>query len=133
MENIISNNLATPGTSVLKASDLFDTVNNSYTYFRNCIDRYGIDGILVTGLRSYSHIEHSYTVLTPKGGAYQDKFTTLNGAVVCYLFYTGSINMPIWTAEIGGKGTRYSSKNGLNRDMAQKVAAGLKTSGYITH
>jgi hypothetical protein len=134
IETILAENLATPRSSVLKASDLFDSVNSSYTYFRRCIDSLGIDGILVAGLRSYSHIEHAVYVPGSRGGlGYTDKYNTLDGAFACYLFDTRSMKMPIWTAEVGGKGKRFGSKNGLNRSMAQKVATGLKASGYITH
>ena len=129
VESIIAENLTTPGTKVIKASDLFDTVNNSYTYFSRCIDSLGIDGILVSGLRSYSHLEH--TLVGPHGDTYA--YNTLDGAFVSYLFDSKAIGRPIWTAEVGGKGGRYGSKNGLNRSMAQKVAAGLKASNYIAH
>jgi hypothetical protein len=128
VETVLAKNLATPYASVVKASSLFDTVNNSYAYFKRCLDSLGIDDILVTGLRSYSHIEHVvYTEYGPK------TFHTENGNFVCYLFDTRSLIMPIWTAEIGGKGKNLESEKGLNRSMAQKVAAGLKASSYIAH
>jgi hypothetical protein len=129
VESIIAENLTTPGTTVIKACDLFDTINNSYTYFSRCIDSLGIDGILVSGLRSYSHLEH--TVVAAHGDTYS--YNTLDGAFVCYLFDTKAMSRPIWTAEVGGKGRRFGSKNGLNRSMAEKVAAGLKASNYIAH
>ena len=129
METILAENLATPRASTLKACDLFDTVNNSYSYFRRCIDSLGIDGILVTGLRSYSHPEH--TALGADG--FTHTYNTLDGVLACYLFDTKSITLPIWTAEVGGKGKRFGSKNGLDRSMAQKVTTGLKASGYIAH
>lgn len=134
IETLIAENLATPRASMFKACDLFDTVNNSYAYFRRCIDSLGIDGILVTGLRSYSHIEHVVDVPQTRGGpGYTDTYNTLDGTFACYLFDTRSIILPIWTAEVGGKGKRFGSKNGLNRSMAQKVTTGLKASGYIAH
>jgi hypothetical protein len=129
VESIIAENLATPRATVIKACDVFDTVNNSYTYFSRCIDSLGIDGILVSGLRSYSHLEH--TVVGARGDTYT--YNTLDGAFVCYLFDTKAISRPIWVAEIGGKGRTFASKNGLNRSMAQKVAVGLKGSNYIAH
>jgi hypothetical protein len=134
VESIIADNLTTPRATVIKACDLFDTVNNSYAYFRRCIDSLGIDGILVSGLRSYSHPEH---VIQVPGNrempGYTDRYKTLNGTFDCYLFDTKSLILPIWTAEVGGKGRRFGSENGLNRSMAQKVAAGLKASNYIAH
>ncbi len=134
VETILAENLATPHASVVKASSLFDTVNNSYTYFKRCIDSLAIDGILVTGLRSYSHIEHvQYVPGNRTSPGYTDKYNTVNGNFVCYLFDTRSLIMPIWTAEVGGKGKRYGSEKGLNRSMAQKVTTGLKASSYIAH
>ncbi len=128
IETILAENLATPWASTLKATDLFDSVNNSYTYFRRCIDSLAIDDILVTGLRSYSHIERVFYIHGSK-----QTYHTVNGNFVCYLFDTRSLIMPIWTAEVGGKGQRFESEKGLNRSMARMVATGLKASGYIAH
>jgi hypothetical protein len=135
VENIIAENLATPGATVIKACDLFDSVNNSYAYFTRCIDSLGIDAILVAGIRSYSHLEHVIQIPGNREmpGGYTDRYNTVNGNFDCYLFDTKSLILPIWMAEVGEKGRRFGSKNGLNRSMAQKVATGLKASNYIAH
>jgi hypothetical protein len=135
VESIIAEHLATPRVKVIKACDLFDTVNNSYSYFSRCIDSLGIDGILVSGLRSYSHPEHVIQVPGNREmpGGYTDRYKTLKGTFDCYLFDSKAISRPIWTAEVRGKGRRFGSKNSLNRSMAQKLAGGLKASNYIAH
>jgi hypothetical protein len=48
-EIFIGKMLASPGLSVINATDLFDTVKNDYTYFINSIDKYAIDGIFAGG------------------------------------------------------------------------------------
>jgi len=138
MENRIKKHLATTGTLVLRSSDIFDTDNNDYSYFRRVIDSLGIDAILMIGLRSYSHDEHmtvgvpptpsnNYTNVPPK------PYKTLNAFFICDLFNTKSIYIPVWTAEIEEKGERYTGANGLNQKMTKKVAETLKTSHYIAH
>jgi len=138
MENRIKKHLATTGTLVLRSSDIFDTDNNDYSYFRRVIDSLGIDAILMIGLRSYSHDEHmtvgvpptpsnNYTNVPPK------PYKTLNAFFICDLFNTKSIYIPVWTAEIEEKGERYTGANGLNQKMTKKVAETLKTGHYIAH
>ena len=138
VEGRIKKQVATTGTIVLQSSDLFDTDNNNYSYFRRSIDSLGIDAILMIGLRSYSHDErmtaavipapsNNYTYIPPK------PYKTLNAFFICDLFNTKSIYIPVWTAEVEEKGERYTGANGLNKKMTRKIAESLKLSHYIAH
>jgi hypothetical protein len=132
-EIFIENKLASPGLSVINATDLFDTVNNSYAYFTHCIDKYAFDGIFVAGMGVYEHAERTHAIALPGGGLGTEKQPVLNGALTCYFFYPGSIGLPVWTAEVGSTGAANGGKNSLNRKMTREVAATLKASGYIAH
>jgi hypothetical protein len=140
LELLMGNSLATPGLTIINATDLFDTANNGYTYFMNCIEKYGIDAIFVAEVRGHLHVEREYLVSVPVGGAVgapvggavMEKRIVLDGTFAGYLFFPGSIGLPVWTADAGGTGSQQHSGSSLDRAMAKKVAAALRSSGYIT-
>ena len=132
-EAAISEKLSTPGTAVWVSSYLLDSAHTSYAGFVRYVDSMKVDGLLIVGRRSYEHEEHTELVSVAPHMVMPHTYTTLNGAFMCDLFSTQSLIRPVWRAEIGEKGNRYSTKKGLTRKTLQQVVASLKNSQYIAH
>jgi len=132
-ESIIAKKMSTAGTSVLESSYVLDSTRSSYADFLHYIDSMKVDGLLIVGVRSFAHEDH--TGLVPVGGGIlaQHTYTTLNGAFMCDLFSTRSLVRPVFRAEIGEKGRRYSTKTGLTAKLLQQVVESLKNTAYIAH
>jgi hypothetical protein len=139
-ESLVTEELTTAGTTVLNSSDLPDDTFGSYAAFQQLLDSNSIDAVLLIDFRDYKHVAHPIlspttprSMNTPAFNTPSKTYSKLKAGFDCYLLPSKSLYFPVWYAEQEVEGRRSAEEKGLKKDMAAKIANGLKKGGYIAH
>jgi hypothetical protein len=145
VENLLAERLTSAGTSIIKAAALFKASAPGYDDFNTKVRELGVDAILLINFSKYMHDEYINAPNRASNGIQINSGIApgykgngpermkLNSGFECYLMLPKDMRSPVWVAQIGSKGNRYSGKKGLDEGLVRKLETTLKHAGYIAY
>ncbi len=136
VETILSGELNSYHTHILKSSDLFSAGNNGYDDFISETIRQSVEAVLIVDLGKYIHKAYiSNTIygynrsLTTPPSVFR-KESVLDAGFQCYLVDLKS-KLPVWIAQVEVKGQKITpDRNYLKISVAKSLADSLVRGGY---